>query len=245
MRRFKVIIEYDGTGFRGWQKQLGQLSVQEVLENAIFQFSKESVSVTGSGRTDAGVHALGQVAHFDLASTIEASEIPGAINFYSRPHKISILSCSEVSENFHARFSAVQRTYIYKLINRYAPLALDSYRAWWVKKDLDEDIMKKASKYLIGMHDFSSLRASSCQALSPIKTIDDINIARIGDAIEIEVSARSFLHHMVRNIVGTLVEVGVGKTTLSEIPHILDAKDRSAAGVKAPPWGLYFAKVKY
>ena len=116
MRRFKVIIEYDGTGFRGWQKQLGQLSVQEVLENAIFQFSKESVSVTGSGRTDAGVHALGQVAHFDLASNIEASEIPGAINFYCRPHKISILSCSEVSENFHARFSAVKRTYIYKLI---------------------------------------------------------------------------------------------------------------------------------
>ena len=244
--RYKIHIEYDGTGFAGWQTQKNSISVQEVLENAIFKFSNEKTILYAAGRTDAGVHAIGQVAHFDLEKNFSEDEILGAINFHARPHAVCVKSCKMVGEEFHARFSALERGYYYRIINRKAPFVIDKNRAWHVPHQLDVDKMIEASKFLLGTHDFTSFRASQCQAKSPIKTVNQIIIQKISEEeIRIDITAKSFLHHMVRNIVGTLVDVGKGKLKPENLKNILDAKDRKKAGQTAPAFGLYFSYVRY
>lgn len=221
------------------------MSVQQAIEEAIESFSSEKVRLHTAGRTDAGVHAYGQVAHFDLEKEFVADKVRGAINFHVRPHKIAIINVETMDEEFHARFSAKKRYYVYKIKNRRAPLALDSKRMWFVPHKLDVDKMRAAAKYLVGHHDFTSFRDSQCQSKSPVKTVDSIEIKQNGDEIEIYVSAKSFLHHMVRNIAGTLKFVGDGKFSPKQVQDILEAKDRCAAGPTAPAYGLYFIKVDY
>ncbi len=234
-----------GTGLVGWQKQDNGLSVQELLETAISQFSKEAPITYASGRTDAGVHAFGQVCHFDLIKNHDPYTVTRAINHFLRPHQVAVLNCEIVDEAFHARFSATSRHYLYRINNRSSLIALDRDRVWWVKHPLDVKVMKEASKHLIGRHDFTSFRASACQAKSPIKTLDQLDIVSFDDEIHFTLSAPSFLHHMVRNIVGTLTLVGLGKWSPMDLRIALESKQRSAAGVTAPAHGLYFVKVKY
>lgn len=245
MFRYKIVIEYKGTRYFGWQFQPGLPTIQETIENAIFGFSHEKTEVYGSGRTDAGVHALGQVAHFDLHKYYEPYTVIRAINHFLKPEDIVILGCEIVEQSFHARFSALRRVYKYKIINRNTPSAINRDLAWVVKKDLDINLMNEAAKILIGKHDFTSFRAIMCQAKSPIITLDDINVERTDDEITITVAARSFLHHMVRNIVGTLRKVGEGKLNKDDVKRILESKDRRAAEMTAPPDGLYLVKVEY
>ena len=245
MRRIKLTIEYDGTNLVGWQAQNNGVSAQSLIENAIYGFSGERASIFGAGRTDAGVHALGQVAHFDLEKDIAPEKIKYAINAHLKTQPVIILQSEEVADDFHARFSAKWRKYIYKITNRKTPLVLDANRSWWVPIDLDENKMQEASQFLIGQHDFSSFRASSCQAKSPIKTLDYITINRNQDIITIEIKAKSFLHHMVRNIVGTLKLVGEGKKKPQDVQKILAARDRKQAGATAPAMGLYFVEAGY
>lgn len=243
--RYKIVIEYDGTGFVGFQRQENGLSIQQVIEDAIFSLSGKDVKIFASGRTDAGVHALGQVAHFDLDKFFSENVIVGALNFYLKKFSVVILSAEIVSDQFHARFSARQRKYIYRIINRKAPLAIEKNRALHVKHMLNIDNMQKAADHLIGTHDFTSFRSSQCQANSPVKTLDEIKIVQDLETLTIEVTALSFLHHMIRNISGTLIKVGIGKLSPDQIPEILKSKNRSNAGPTAPPYALYFAHVKY
>jgi tRNA pseudouridine38-40 synthase len=244
--RYKLLIEYDGSDFAGWQRQDGVVTVQSILENAIYKFSQEKVITHAAGRTDAGVHALGQVVHFDLQSKkFEPYIIKRAINFHLKPNKVAVLDCSLVSEDFHARFSAVKRYYKYIIINRDTPLVIDYGKAWQVKEKLDLELMQEAANLLIGTHDFTSFRAGQCQAKSPVKTIDYIKTSKEADSIIIELAAKSFLHHMVRNIVGTLRLIGNHKWPLERITLALQAKDRAAAGPTAPPCGLYLTKIDY
>jgi tRNA pseudouridine38-40 synthase len=244
--RYKLKIEYLGTGLSGWQRQNEVPSIQQILENAIHKFSNESAVLYGAGRTDAGVHALGQVAHFDLEKYYDPYRIMEAINFFVRPHAIVVIDCVLVDSNFHARFSAIARHYIYRIINRPGGLVIDNDRAWWIKKlYIDIGLMEEASSHLIGNHDFTSFRSKSCQAKSPIKTLSQLRIEKNCEEIRFYLSAPSFLHHMVRNIVGSLVLVGVNKWKPHDIKRAMDAKCRTAAGVKAPACGLYFAKVDY
>ena len=245
MNRYKIVIEYFGTNFIGWQKQPSGISVQGVIEDAIFAFTKQKAIVYAAGRTDAGVHARGQVGHFDLDESIENVRLMRALNHFIMPHKISIISCEKVTEDFHARFSAQRRHYEYIILNRSAYGAIDEFRVWHVHQNLDLEKMKKAAECLIGHHDFSSFRSKECQAHSPMKTLDQLDITRDGDYIKFNLSAKSFLHHMVRNIVGTLSMVGAGKFQPEDMQKILDAKDRAAAGVTASADGLYFMKVDY
>ena len=245
MNRYKIVIEYFGTNFIGWQKQPSGISVQGVIEDAIFAFTKQKAIVYAAGRTDAGVHARGQVGHFDLDETIGNVRLMRALNHFIMPHKISIISCEKVTEDFHARFSAQRRHYEYIILNRSAYGAIDEFRVWHVHQNLDLNKMKKAAECLIGHHDFSSFRSKECQAHSPMKTLDQLDITRDGDYIKFNLSAKSFLHHMVRNIVGTLSMVGAGKFQPEDMQKILDAKDRAAAGVTASADGLYFMKVDY
>lgn len=247
MQRWKLTIEYDGRAFSGWQRQAdGIISVQQVIEEAIRKFNGDApVRLHVAGRTDAGVHARGQVAHVDLARTMEPGTLQGALNFHVRPHPISILAVEAVPETFHARFSATMRHYMYRLTTRRAPLALDTGRLWHVPSDLDVSAMRQGAAHLIGRHDFNSFRATSCQAKSPIRSLDRFDISEDGDEIAFAVSAQSFLHHQVRNMVGTLVEVGKGKWQPGDVKVALDARDRSAAGPTAPPDGLYFMRVDY
>jgi tRNA pseudouridine38-40 synthase len=243
--RFKVTIEYFGTGFIGWQRQNHGLSVQQVIEQAIYKFSGEKVVVFASGRTDTGVHAIGQVAHFDLPKYYKSFQIMEAINHFVRPYLIGVVSCEEVGEDFHARFSAKARHYLYVIVNRPAKVVIDSGRVWWIKKPLNLEAMREGASYLIGNHDFSSFRTTSCQAKSPIKTLSKIEITQEKDRINFYLSAPSFLHHMVRNIVGSLVLVGLNKWKPENIKIALDSKRREAAGITAPADGLYFLKVDY
>lgn len=243
--RYKIIIEYDGSGFYGWQRQNDLLSVQECLENALFKFCQQKIEITGSGRTDSGVHALGQVAHFDFCEALDPFEIMSALNFHVRPNKVVVLDCTEVAGDFHSRFSAKQRSYIYKIINRRPPLALDDKRSWHIPIKLDVEAMKEAAKFLLGTHDFSSFRDSKCQAKSPIRTIDKLTVTQENKQILINISAPSFLHHMVRNICGTLQLIGTGKYKPEYIKEILVAKDRCRAGPTAPPQGLYLVEVVF
>lgn len=245
MHRYKVILEYIGVGYCGWQKQKESLSLQQVIEDAIFSFSKEKVAVTVAGRTDAGVNAYGQVAHFDLNNYYEPRRLMQSINHFSRPHTVGVVFAEEVNLDFHARFSAKSRHYVYKILNRPSINIINNGFMYWVRHDLDTEKMQEAANFLLGRHDFSSFRASECQSNSPIRTLDKIDIIRQGDIIEIHISALSFLHHMVRNIVGSLVLVGSGKWKPIQIKEVLEAKDRKAAGPTAPACGLYFLKVDY
>lgn len=245
MHRYKIITEYDGREFVGWQRQDTGLGVQQVIETGIKAFSGENATVLCAGRTDAGVHARGQVAHFDLERQWPAWKVRDAINMQTRPHAVSILSAEETDEEFHARFSAKERVYQYRIINRRAPLTLDRGLYWRVNLELDAEAMNEAAQVLVGHHDFTSFRATKCQSKSPRKTLDSIRVERNGEMIDFYVRARSFLHHQVRNIVGTLRLVGEGKWTKDDVQKALDACDRRAAGPKAPSDGLYLMKVEY
>jgi tRNA pseudouridine38-40 synthase len=245
MTRFKLTVEYDGRQFVGWQRQDSGMSVQQALEEAIFKFCGEGAYVQGAGRTDAGVHALAQVAHVDIDKPSVADTVRDAINFHLRPWPVAVLAVEAVGPQFHARFDAVARRYRYRIVNRRAPLALDTGRAWLVNVPLDADAMHEAAQRLVGHHDFSSFRAALCQAKSPVKTLDALAVTRHGEEIDVEVKARSFLHNQVRIMVGTLKHVGEGKWTADDVSEALEAKDRAAAGVTAPPDGLYLVGVEY
>jgi len=245
MPRYKLTIEYDGTPFVGWQVQDNGPSVQGVLTEAIAAFTGERVAVAGAGRTDAGVHALGQVAHIDLAKEWDGDTVRDAINFHLRPRPIAVLTAEQVAEDFDARFSAIKRHYLYRIVNRRADLALDQTRAWRVPRPLDGDAMHAAAQKLVGRHDFTTFRAAECQAKSPVKTLDQLDVKRDGDEVRITAAARSFLHHQVRSMVGSLVHVGEGKWSAEELADALAARDRTRCGQVAPPQGLYLARVEY
>lgn len=245
MPRYKLTIEYDGTGLVGWQKQENGPSVQQFLEEAIEALTQERIETVGSGRTDAGVHALGQVVHFDLEKNFEEHNIRDGLNHHLKKNNISVISAEIVDGEFHARFDAKKRKYLYRILPRKSPPALRKGKVWHVYQPIDIQAMEEASKCLIGKHDFTSFRATVCQAKSPVKTLDKIEIEQKDDEIHVTVEARSFLHHMVRNIVGTLVQVGIGKWQPDDVKKALEAKDRSAAGLNAPAEGLYFVEVKY
>lgn len=245
MPRYKIVLEYDGRNFVGWQRQKNGPSVQEALEEAIFRFCGERPRVFGAGRTDAGVHALGQVAHFDLGRAAKPDTIRDALNFHLKPLPVTVLSAEEVPENFHARLSARERAYLYRIVNRRTPLALESGRAWQVKVPLDAAAMHRAAQLLVGKHDFTTFRASLCQAKSPVKTLNTLDVEREGDEIRIHARARSFLHHQVRNIAGTLALVGEGKWREADVAAALEARDRRKGGPTAPAEGLYLTGVVY
>lgn len=245
MPRYRITIEYDGTPFVGWQVQAEGHSIQSRLAEAIGRFSGETVVVSGAGRTDAGVHALGQVAHFDLDRTWPAEKVRDAVSYHLKPDPIAILDCAIVPDDFDARFSATARHYLYRLLTRRGRPVLDRDRVWWVPRPLDAGAMATAAMALVGRHDFTTFRAAGCQARSPVKTLDRLEVTRMGDEIRIEASARSFLHHQVRSIVGSLKHVGEGKWTAHDLRAALEAKDRAACGVVAPATGLYLVKVDY
>jgi tRNA pseudouridine38-40 synthase len=243
--RYKMTIEYNGGPFAGWQLQANAPTVQGVLEDAVFALSGMRPTVHAAGRTDAGVHARGQVAHVDLERQWDTRILRNAINAHLRPHPVSVLAIETVGEDFHARFSAIRRSYLYRIANRPAPLALEHGRAWWHPVTLDHAAMHKAAQTLIGKHDFTTFRAASCQAQSPVKTLDRIDIGRYGDMIDVTVEARSFLHHQVRSMVGSLKLVGEGKWRIGDIKDALLARDRTRCGPVAPPTGLYLMRVDY
>ncbi len=245
MTRWRVVVEYDGGPFVGWQRQENGPSVQQALEDAVKGFCGETVLVHGAGRTDSGVHALGQVAHFDLARATDADTVRDALNFHLKTQPVAVLQADEAATDFHARFSAIEREYLYRIAQRRAPLALDAGRAWQVAVPLDVDAMNEAAKGLVGRHDFSSFRAAQCQADSPVKTLDAITITVAAESIDFKLRARSFLHNQVRIIVGTLKLVGEGKWAGADVAEALAARDRAAAGPTAPAHGLYLAAVRY
>lgn len=245
MPRYKIIVEYDGTPFVGWQLQAEGASVQGALETALARFTGEKPRVGAAGRTDSGVHALGQVAHFDLDRAWEPFRLREAMNFHLRPNTVAVLSCELAPPGFDARFSAVRRHYLYRLLVRRAPPALDRRRVWWIASPLDSDAMHAAGQRLLGRHDFTTFRAAACQAQSPVKTLDRLDVMRHGDSIDVHVSARSFLHNQVRSMVGTLKFVGDGRWTADDVSRALAAADRSRCGPVAPPDGLYLVAVDY
>ena len=245
MVRYHITVEYDGTPFVGWQRQQNGMSIQQRLEDSIKAFSGIETLVQGAGRTDAGVHALGQSAHFDLSGDVDSAKIVDAVNFYLRPDPIAVLSCVAVAEDFNARFSATARHYVYRIVNRRQPLVMDRGRAWRVSRHLDVAVMQVAASHLVGHHDFSSFRSIHCQANSPIKTLDRLAVSRDGERVEISAVARSFLHNQVRCMVGTLQLVGEGKWTPADVAAALAAQDRAAGGPTAPAAGLYLARVEY
>lgn len=245
MSRWKVTIEYDGSGFSGWQRQAEVFTVQQALEEAIEKFSGATVTSHVAGRTDAGVHALAQVAHFDLAKDTDPDTVRDALNYYLKPHPVAILHAEMVADDFHARFSAKGRAYRYLIITRRAPLALMGQRAWHLPRVLDTEAMQQAADHLLGQHDFSTFRARDCQANSPIRTLNLLRVSRIDEHILIEAKARSFLYHQVRNMVGTLVMVGKCQWSLEDFKAAFAACDRTKGGPTAPPYGLYFDYVDY
>jgi len=245
MPRYRLTVEYDGGGFVGWQRQVNGLSIQEALETAVERFCGERLTVFGAGRTDAGVHALAQVAHVGLPRPAPDDVIRGALNHHLRPHRITVLSAAPVSDDFDARLSAIGRVYRYRILNRRAPPALDRGRAWQVAPPLDVAAMQAGAEHLIGHHDFSTFRDSLCQAKSPVKTLDALEVTRAGEEIHIEARARSFLHHQVRNMVGTLKLVGLRQWHPDDVARALAARDRRAGGPTAPAEGLYLVAVRY
>jgi len=245
MTRYKLVVEYDGGGFVGWQRQDNGPSVQAAIEQAVHGFCGETVTINAAGRTDAGVHALGQVVTLDLVKDARPDTLRDALNAHLRPAAVAVLSAEVVDPDFHARFSAKRRAYRYRIVNRRAPLALDKGRAWFVPQPLDAAAMHDAAQVLIGKHDFTSFRASECQAKSAVKTLDALEVTRTGEVISITVRARSFLYNQVRILAGTLKLVGEGKWTRADLAAALAARNRAAAGPTAPSEGLYFLGVEY
>ena len=245
MPRYKLTIEYDGSGLVGWQRQPNGLSVQAALETAIAQFCGERVTVHGAGRTDAGVHALAQTAHLDLTRPVAPDVLRSAANHYLRPNAISVLAAESICDEFDARLSAACRIYLYRILNRRAPPALQRTRVWHVAPPLDVDVMRAGARHLVGHHDFSTFRDSLCQAKSPVKTLDALEICRVGEEIHITAGARSFLHHHVLNMAGTLKLVGLGRWHPDDVGRALAARDRRAGGPTAPPEGLYLVEIRY
>ncbi len=243
--RYRLTIEYDGRDFVGWQRQANGHSVQAALEEAAFGFSGERVTAHAAGRTDAGVHALGQVVHLDLTKAWPAATVRDALNYHLKPAAVTVLEAAQAAPGFHARFSATARRYRYRIVNRRTPLALDRGRAWQIGEPLDAAAMERAAAALIGPHDFTTFRSIRCQARSPVKTLDRLAVSRAGDEVRIEAHARSFLHHQVRALVGTLKLVGEGKWGPTEVARALAARDPSAAGATAPAHGLYLVAVEY
>ena len=243
--RFKLTIEYDGTPFSGWQRQADRPSVQQALEGAIERFSGEAVTTQAAGRTDAGVHALGQVAHFDLEKHSDPFRVREALNYHLRPHPVVVIECEAVSDAFEARFSAVARHYEYRILNRRAPAAIERNQVWHVPRPLDAKRMHDAAQLALGTHDFTTFRSSECQAKSPIRTLDTFAVDRDNEVVSITASARSFLHHQVRSMVGSLKLVGEGKWSPADFRAALDAADRTRCGPMAPASGLYLTGVDY
>ncbi len=245
MPRYKLIVEYDGAPFSGWQIQADQTTVQGTLASAIEAFTGEKVNLQGAGRTDAGVHARAQVAHVDLAKDWDTDTVRDALNAHLRPYPVAILSAEKVSADFNARTSAIKRHYLYRILNRRADLTLDAGHAWRVPRPLDTQAMHAAAQKLVGKHDFTTFRSTECQAKSPVKTLDRLDVERHGDTVDILASARSFLHNQVRSMVGSLVAVGEGRWSGDDLQSALDARDRTACGQVAPPDGLYLVRVDY
>jgi tRNA pseudouridine38-40 synthase len=245
MPRYRLLIEYDGSSFQGWQAQASGRSVQGAIERAVEAFCGEAVRLTAAGRTDAGVHALGQVAHFDLQRDWPADTVRDALNAHLRPDPVVVLEAELADPEFNARFSATGRRYLYRILNRRSPPALDTDRVWHVRKPLDAEAMHAAAQVLVGLHDFTTFRDAACQAKSPVKTMDAVAVRREGEAVLLEFAARSFLHRQVRSMTGSLIEVGGSRWTPDDLAAALDAKDRSACGPVAPAEGLYLAGVDY
>ena len=245
MPRYRLTIEYDGGPFVGWQRQANGMSVQQAIEEACAALTGETVVVKGAGRTDAGVHALGQVAHMDLAAARSTDTIRDALNAHLRPRPIVIVSAEEVADDFDARFSAKRRHYLYRISDRRAPPALDRGRVWWVMQPLAPAAMHEAAQALVGQHDFTTFRSAECQAKSPVKTLDRLDVSRQGDEVIVRADARSFLHNQVRSMVGALKKVGEGKWPIGAVGEALAARDRSRCGPVAPPDGLYLLQVDY
>jgi tRNA pseudouridine38-40 synthase len=245
MTRFRLTVEFDGGPFMGWQRQAHGPSVQQALEEAVAAVTGETVVSHAAGRTDAGVHALAMTAHVDVAKAITPFRLMEGVNALIRPNPIAILACEIVPDDWHARFSCVGREYLYRISNRRAPLTLDLGRAWRIARDLDADAMHDAAQVLVGHHDFTTFRSAHCQAESPVKTLDRLDVRREGYDVLVEAAARSFLHHQVRSMVGCLAMVGQGQWSKVDLKEALDAADRSALGLNAPPDGLYFVRAKY
>jgi len=245
MPRYAITIEYDGTPFVGWQIQANGASVQGSLVDAIAKFSGETVRIQGAGRTDAGVHALGQVAHFDLTKEWLPDKIRDAANYHLRPNPVAVTACHQVTDEFDARFTATARNYLYRILSRRAPPVLDNYRVWHVPRPLDVKQMQEAANLLVGRYDFTTFRAAHCQAKSPVRTLDHFNVEAHGEEIHVSASARAFLHNQVRSMVGCLKAVGEGRWTLNDFAAARDACDRSRCAAVAPAAGLYLIRVDY
>ena len=245
MTRFRLIVEFDGGPFMGWQRQGHGPSVQQAIEEAVAAITGEHAVLHAAGRTDAGVHALAMAAHVDITKEISPFRLSEGVNARLRPLPIAILSAEPVAEDWHARFSCVGRRYVYRIANRRAPLTLDAGRVWQVAVPLDADKMHLAAQRLVGHHDFTTFRSAHCQAESPVKTLDRLDVIRTGERIEVHAAARSFLHHQVRSMVGCLQLVGRGKWSEEDLARALEARDRAALGFNAPPDGLYFVEALY
>jgi tRNA pseudouridine38-40 synthase len=245
MPRYKLTIEYDGAPFAGWQIQPDGRTVQGVLTAAVEALTGEKTLVQGAGRTDAGVHARGQVAHVDLAKDWQTDTIRDALNAHLRPHPVAVLAAERAADDFNARNSAVKRHYLYRIVNRRADLTVDAGHAWRVPRPLDAQAMHAAAQRLIGKHDFTTFRSTECQAASPVKTLDRLDVERVADELRVTTSARSFLHTQVRSMVGSLAMVGEGRWSADDLARVLDARDRTACGQVAPPDGLYLMRVDY
>jgi tRNA pseudouridine38-40 synthase len=243
--RWRLTIEYDGGPFMGWQRQDHGPSVQQTIEEALQRMTGEAASVMAAGRTDAGVHALAMAAHVDVAKALTGHRLREGLNALMRPQPVSVLAAEPVAADWHARFSCIGRRYLYRILNRRAPAALDNGRVWHVAIPLDLEAMRQGATMLVGRHDFTTFRSAHCQSDSPVKTLDRLDVSRHGDEIHIEAAARSFLHHQVRSMVGCLALVGRGQWQPDEMRKSLEARDRSALGLNAPPQGLYFVEALY
>lgn len=245
MTRFALTLEFDGTPFMGLQRQSHGPSIQQAVEDAIARTTGETVVMFAAGRTDAGVHALNMRAHVDVAKDIAPFRLMEAINYHLKPAPIAVTDCRVVADDWHARFSCLGRSYIYRIANRRAPLTLDANRAWQMHQPLDADAMHRAAQALVGLHDFTTFRSVHCQAASPVKTLDSLNVRREGEWVVIETAARSYLHHQVRSMVGCLALVGMGRWRVEQMGEALEAKERAALGLNAPSSGLYFNRAVY
>jgi tRNA pseudouridine38-40 synthase len=243
--RWRLTIEYDGGPFMGWQRQDHGPSVQQTLEEALHSMTGEDGQFIAAGRTDAGVHALAMSAHVDVMKSLTPHRLREGLNALVRPHPISVLAVAQVADDWHARFSCIGRRYLYRMLNRRAPPALDAGRVWHITLPLDVEAMREGAQHLVGRHDFTTFRSAQCQSDSPVKTLDKLEVSRAGEEIHVEAAARSFLHHQVRSIVGCLAMVGRGQWQPEDMAKALEARDRAALGFNAPPQGLYFVEATY